>query len=271
MRDVVGKAFAQAGTDLDRLDPLTARSGGAELALWALGALELSLGNMEEADRYLRPLSEAVLRAGIREPGEMRFLADHIEPLIRMGRYEDADPLTHHLEECAQEQARASALAVASRCRGLLLAAQGDPEGSLVRLETALSDHERSRFPFERGRTLLALGGARRRLKRKRIARDALEAARQTFEEVGAAIWLDNAQAELDRISGRARSLGLTAAERRVAELAAAGRSNREIAADLFLAVRTVETHLSHVHAKLGISSRVELARRLPGASVEHR
>ena len=68
---------------------------------------------------------------------------------------------------------------------------------------------------------------------------------------------------ELGTIGGRTRSEGLTAAERRVADLVAAGRTNAEVATALFLAERTVASHLTHVYAKLGVRSRTELARKL--------
>ena len=83
------------------------------------------------------------------------------------------------------------------------------------------------------------------------------------FERLGAAVWIERARAELGRGGGRAREDGLSAAERRVAVLVAAGRTNREVAAQLFLAERTVAGHLTRVYAKLGVRSRTELARRL--------
>jgi DNA-binding NarL/FixJ family response regulator len=73
--------------------------------------------------------------------------------------------------------------------------------------------------------------------------------------------WIEKARAELGRIGGRTREQGLTAAEQRVAALVAEGRTNKEVAAALFLGERTVETHLSHVYSKLGVRSRTELAR----------
>lgn len=78
-----------------------------------------------------------------------------------------------------------------------------------------------------------------------------------------ATIWAAKARGELGRIGGRKREEGLTAAERRVADLVAQGRTNREIAAALFLAERTVASHLTHIYAKLGVHSRTELAHRL--------
>ena len=68
-------------------------------------------------------------------------------------------------------------------------------------------------------------------------------------------------RSELGQIGGRLREVGLTAAERRVAALVAEGKTNREVAAALVLGERTVETHLTHVYAKLGVRSRTELAR----------
>ena len=117
--------------------------------------------------------------------------------------------------------------------------------------------------PFGRARAQLALGTVHRRARRKRAARDAIEAAISGFDELGAPVWAERARAELGGIGGRTRTEGLTPAESRVAALVAEGPTNREVAAALFLGERTVESHLSHVYAKLGVRSRTELARAL--------
>ena len=117
-------------------------------------------------------------------------------------------------------------------------------------------------IPFGQARALLALGVARRRARQKRGAR-AIDAAQAGFEELGAVRWAARARAEAGRIGGRTASEGLTAAERRVAALVAEGRTNAEVAAALFLADRTVASHLTRIYAKLGVRSRTELARRL--------
>ena len=84
------------------------------------------------------------------------------------------------------------------------------------------------------------------------------------FDELGAQVWADRARAELGRIGGRAPSTGvLTPTERRAAELAAQGYSNKEVASLLFVSPKTVEANLSRVYAKLGVQSRIELVRRL--------
>jgi DNA-binding CsgD family transcriptional regulator len=140
-------------------------------------------------------------------------------------------------------------------------AARADVDDAASLLEDAVARHERAHDTFGRARALLALGVVRRRQRQKRAARDSIDAALAGFEELGAATWVAKARAELGRIGGRTRAEGLTPAERRVAELVAGGRTNREVAAALFLGERTVETHLSHVYAKLGVRSRAELAR----------
>jgi DNA-binding NarL/FixJ family response regulator len=129
----------------------------------------------------------------------------------------------------------------------------------------ALAEHEQLELPLERGRTLLAQGVALRRARQKRSSREALEEAKATFDALGARLWAERARSELSRIGGRAPSGGgLTPTEQRVAELAATGKANKEIAAALSVTVRTVETHLTKIYEKLGIRARAELARRLP-------
>ena len=105
-----------------------------------------------------------------------------------------------------------------------------------------------------------------RRRQRKRRAREALERALAIFERLGAAVYAERARSELARIGGRAVAAGdgLSETERRIADLVAEGRSNKEVAAALSLSPKTVEWNLSKVYAKLGVRSRTELARRLP-------
>ena len=103
-------------------------------------------------------------------------------------------------------------------------------------------------------------------------ALDFLQAALAIFERLGAPLWQRRVLDELGRVGTRATALGagpvLTAAEQRVADLAAAGHTNAEVAAELFMGQRTVEAHLSRVYRKLGVRSRTELCRMLtsPGS-----
>jgi DNA-binding CsgD family transcriptional regulator len=227
----------------------------------ALGLITLSLGNAASAKEQLARAWRLHQGWGIGEPSMFLFHANHIEALIELGQNDEANEVLGWLEERGQVLDRPWALAVSARYRGLMAAADGDFQTAFVFLNRALEEHERLPMPFELGRTMLVLGNIRRRAKQKRPARDALEEALAIFERLGAPLWADKARAELARIGGRRAAAGqLTEAEARVAKLAAAGRTNREIADALFMSVRTVEGHLSHAYAKLGVRSRTELA-----------
>ena len=103
-----------------------------------------------------------------------------------------------------------------------------------------------------------------RRARHRRAARECLRDAETLFDDVGATIWRDRARRELGRISGRAAGGRdeLTPTERQIAERVATGRSNREVAAELFVTARTVEANLTRIYAKVGVRSRGELAAR---------
>ena len=242
--------------------------GPLTVSTWALGLLELSLGRAANTVQTLAPLRSRLVEAGVGEPGWLPFFADEVEALVMLGRREEAEGLLDWFEERAHALDRASALAKAARCRGLLAAARGDGAGALVELERAVEEHARVTMPFERARTLLALGSARRRAKQKAAARRTLDEALAIFTELGAALWGEKAAAELARIGGRVATRDeLTATERRVAELVAEGKTNREVAAAMFVTAKTVEFHLRHVYRKLGVRTRTELARKLATAS----
>jgi DNA-binding CsgD family transcriptional regulator len=240
------------------------RSGAVDaeiLALSALGSLELSLGSASGADDHFDRAWHLHRDARFGEPAMFPFVADYVSTLIELGTNDAAAEVVEWLEERGRVLGRPWALAVAARSRASLAAAAGDFPAAFEALARALEAHERLPMPFELGRTLLVVGSVRRRAKQKRPAREALEEAIQIFERLGARLWVERARAELARIGGRRAVIGeLTSAEQRVAQLAAAGRTNREIADTLFMSVRTVEGHLSHVYGKLGIRSRTELA-----------
>ena len=232
------------------------------LTLGVLGRLELMLGDVEAALGYLRELPAQLLSTGYEDPTAPLW-ADAIEALIAGGELEPARNYLDAHETSAERVGSPWALASAARCRGLLAAAEGDPPAAFAAFDRALAELNGLSFPLERGRTLLGLGTVRRQVQQKRLARETLEQALAIFEELGARLWADKARAELARISGRApASEELTETERRVAELAAQGRTNKQIAAGLYMGLSTVESHLSHVYRKLGVR-RAELAARL--------
>jgi DNA-binding CsgD family transcriptional regulator len=248
---------------LELADSTTGRPA-EQFATAALGLLEVSLERPAEAVDVLAPLAAWAHEQDMREPGMTRFIPDFIEALVVLGRLEEAEEHAAWYAANAEQLGRRSALGAAARCRGLLAAARGDTAAALASFEEAVAHHRAAPIPFDLGRSLLALGAARRRAKERRAAREALGESHDVFRTLGATIWERRASAELGRIGGRAPSSGeLTPVERRVAELVAAGRSNKEIAGALYLSTRTVEGHLSRVYGKLGVHSRVELTRKL--------
>jgi DNA-binding CsgD family transcriptional regulator len=225
-----------------------------------LGFLELSLGDLAAADRHLRPLPRELASMGYFEPSLSVAPPNAVEVLVELGEVAQARELVDEMERHAVAMDGKWTLALAWRGRGLLAAASGDIDSSLTAFDRSLAFHQQVPSPFERARTLFDRGRVLRRAKQKRAARESLGAALATFEQLGARLWAEKAHAELAMIGGRARSAGLSETERRVADLVAAGRSNKEIAADRFVTVRTVEATLTRIYAKLGIRSRTELA-----------
>jgi DNA-binding CsgD family transcriptional regulator len=227
-----------------------------------LGALELSLGDAEAAHRHLAGFS---VERGVEGPKRIAFVGDEIEALIRMQQVAPALELIDVLERRGRKLGRPTLIAVAARCRALAMAATGDGSVPESMLGDAITTFGELGLPIERARTLLVLGEVRRRAKQKRLAREALDAALASFEAIGARIWADRVRGELARIGGRVATGTLTTTESRVAELVATGRSNKEVAAALFVSVKAVEANLSRIYAKLGVTSRTALARRLAG------
>ena len=240
----------------------------ATMCSHVLGFVALSLSDAEAAVRHLAPLRANEERLNIREPAMFCIGPDLAEALVLAGDLEAAREVQAELEARGRKLGRTWAIATGLRCRGLIAAAEGRPDEALAALTEAVALHAEVPQPFDRARTLLVLGTAQRRAKQRAEARVSLEAALAVFEELGAALWAERARAEIARLGGRRSrdSDELTETERRIAELAAGGRSNREIAGELFVSERTVEANLTRAYRKLGVRSRTELARRLPAA-----
>jgi DNA-binding CsgD family transcriptional regulator/tetratricopeptide (TPR) repeat protein len=250
-------------------DALATAQGGDYFAMaWpttTLGFLEVSLGNYDAALTTLRPLLskfEASPR-GI-EIISASCVPDAVEAMIELGRLEEAEPFVDMLEGEGRRLDRPWLLAVGARCRGMLLAAHGDIDAANVATERALAEHRRLPMPFERGRTQLLLGQIQHR-QRQKAASTTLKEALRTFEELNTPLWASRTQTLLDNagIPPSRSAAVLSATERRIAELAAAGMTNRDVAAALSISPKTVEANLSRVYHKLDIRSRVELSRRI--------
>ncbi len=232
--------------------------------LWALGLTELSTGNPAAVDAALGPLADLVFAMGESDPVLSVFLPDEIEALVELGQLERAEALIAWLEKRGAELDRSWTIAVAARCRGLLHAARGDKERALGSLVDAMHEHRRFGMPLERARTLLALGRVQRRSGQRARAGASLQEALTVFDNLGTPTWAARARDELARLGGRTVwSDALTPTEARVAELAATGLANREIAKRAFLTTKAVEANLTRVYRKLGITSRGGLARAL--------
>jgi DNA-binding CsgD family transcriptional regulator len=226
----------------------------------ALGFLELSLGDAAAAHAILEPL---ITRSGVGNPWAEAAAADEIEALLALGEVADADALLAAFAAQAERTRRPRASAAVARCAALAAAARDDLDEALEHADHAVVQAPASE-PFERARALLVLGLVSRRAKRRRAAREALESALAIFDALPAPLWAERARAELERIGGRRGSAGeLTPSEQRVADLVLAGKTNREIATELFVTVHTVEKTLTRAYTKLGVRSRTELARRL--------
>jgi DNA-binding CsgD family transcriptional regulator len=237
---------------------------GRRIVLQALSFLDLSLGDVAAAQERLQALRASSKSAGIVDPGENRYLGDLGEALVALGRVDEAEDLARELDELGRALERPSALAVAERVSGLASVGAGDLERAVAHFECALEHHAAAPIPFDEARTLLSLGSAQRRARRRKDARATLTSAAERFDELGAALWAANARAELGRIGGRAPSAdGLTPTETRVAQLVAEGMSNKEVAAALVVSVHTVEAALTSIYRKLDLRSRTELARKL--------
>ncbi|GHF55344.1 transcriptional regulator [Streptomyces mashuensis] len=264
---IAARTAALAGDDegcraaLDRAagvtgDP-TGASGPATLALLDLGQgrHERALLRLEDARRAGAPAAAALLPA----------TGDLVEAAVRAGVPERATAPLAAFTAWAGATGQPWAQAVALRCAALT----GPGERAGERFAAALGHHRAAARPFEEARTQLLYGEWLRRARRRTEARPLLRHAHETFERLGAAPWAERARAELRAVGDTAPSAPaapadpfavLTAQERAVVRLAAAGTTNRDIAARLFLSPRTVEYHLYKAYPKLGIGSRRELA-----------
>ncbi len=211
--------------------------GGDAMGIYgrgALGMLELTLGRPEEAIAPLEGCARAADKIGLREPNTIQWAANYVEALARAGRVEEARAALPRLEGGF---GGAWAAAAQLRCRGLL-AEPGEEAEALLAESVAAFDAADARF--EAARSRLALGERLRRDRDVRGSREPLAA------EPSGASWDE-----------------LTPHEMRVALLVAEGRTNSEVATQLFVTRKTIEHHLSRVYRKLGLRGRTELARAL--------
>jgi len=215
--------------------------------------------------RHLAPLVARGPRGGIDEPGFWPWHDLYANALVLVDRLAEADEFLTPLESTATRRGHGSVSARLGSVRGRLLAARGDLGGAEESFTRARARLERLPLPYDRARVDFAHGITLRRAGRRRDAADLLRAARQLFVELGAQVYVERCDRELN--TGRPGHRGggslvdtLTDQERTVAVFVAKGMSNREVAAEMMLSVKTVQFHLTRVYAKLGLRSRTELA-----------
>jgi len=235
----------------------------------ALGMAALLTHQPGDAAKWLRAVWRHTENQGVEDPGAFPVAPELVEALTEVGQPGEAATVSARLSELSELHAHPWGLASAKRCDAVLrLSTGGHDDQAAAQMAAAAADFGRLGLPFDQARTLMALGRALRRAKRWGAARTALQEAVATFEWLSSPGWAAEARSELARVGARrpAPADELTPAEQRVAELAAGGRSNKEIARALHVTVSTVEAHLSRVYAKLGLRSRSQLAARLPSA-----
>ncbi len=202
----------------------------------------------------------AAVRRLLAEPRDpvhrSRLLPAAVEVLLAGDAVEQADALSQELAVLAESFGCAGLRAMAHHARGGVLLALDRPAEALTELRAAMLGWQRLEAPYETARARVLVGAALRALGDSRSARAELGAARQAFRELGAAA----DEAEAARQCGPAAPHGLTDREVEVLRLVATGRTNPEIAAELFLSEKTVSRHLSNIFTKLDVQTRTAAA-----------
>jgi ATP/maltotriose-dependent transcriptional regulator MalT len=236
---------------------------GFHLLRVARARTRIASGNAEAGVRELIEVGRS-MALGQFSPSVCPWRGRTAVGLVALGRHEEARALAE--EELRLARTTDAVWAEVVALGALALAA---PETAADALQRAIELSDRYGFALEHARALILLGALRRRQGQRKVATELLREGLDRSAHCGALALEERAHAELTAagLRPRRRSLtgvdSLTTGERRVAELAADGLSNREIAQALFVSMRTVETHLTHTYQKLGIRSRSELAAAL--------
>jgi ATP/maltotriose-dependent transcriptional regulator MalT len=256
----VAAATAAAAGLPDEASPATAANAAVHLAACR--------GDPLAVVQAAQPLIK-VLAGAPKEPGVMSWAGQYAAALVALGRYQDADVALGELAEVADRLQRRSALAAVARVRGELAVARRRPAAARAAFSAAVTLGAGAATALDQARTQALYGAFLRRAGERQAAGEQLRAARDTFARLGALPFLDRCDAELlacglavDRPAGQVDSL-LTRQEQAVARLVCAGKSNREVAAELIISVKTVGYHLGNTYAKLGINTRTQLAAML--------
>lgn len=224
------------------------------------GHFELMRGNLAESCAQLSRAAEIGMRFA--NPALLRCEADLVEVLVRLGRHREATQALYRLESRAVGLRSPWLLVAVARSRAML----ADGEQSLQLFHQALETRSGHDSLLERARTLLCYAERLGALGRQRDARDGLLRAKVMFDEAGADAWTQHVDSllldervEPARTAGNPALLMLADHERALAKMVARGMRNKEIAATLFVSIRTVEVRLTAIYRKLGVESRAQL------------
>ena len=271
--------------DLGRLDEAEdwcaraeAAAGGGDSLGYAVmashlprGTLALRRGDLDSACATFSALGEIADALEVRDPGTVPWAADALAAYLACGREAAAGRLIDWLAPSARALPARWPKVVVAAGRAALAERNDDPETARRRYAEALALQEQMPIPLARAQVLTDYGAFLYRQGDTRQARQALAEALRLAENCDAGWHAGRARVEWRRAGGRTGTTlpgQLTPQEAAVARLARAGKTNREIAGQLYLTVNTVETHLRHVYQKLGIHRRVELL-TLPDAQTE--
>ncbi len=231
---------------------------------WVLGQLELSADDPAAALRWLEPIADMLQDGGIGEPGVFPFTPDLIEAWAATGQLDRAAGRLAWLQDAARRLDHPWARITGGRAEAALRLAQRDPAAAVRAVAAVIPEARERGLPFELGRCLLVLGTAQRKARQRRDAAASLDEAAAVFGGLGARRWQALAAAQRARLAP-GPTTPLRPTERRIAGLVAAGQSNPEIAATLYISVKTVEANLTRIYRKLGLRGRVDLARQTFG------
>ncbi|HEX3540850.1 MAG TPA: AAA family ATPase [Acidimicrobiales bacterium] len=236
----------------------------------SVGAAHVSFfrGDHRRVVETLQPLYDDAIKNLPTEPGMHPWRHLHAESLLRLGRLEEAAAAVDVLEQLAGRVARRSAGAHATLLRALLDMEAGRFERARERFDDAAAAFAHLHMPFEAARTHDAYGRFLRRRGERRAAASHLRDAVNEYERLRAAPLAAACRDELAACGYAPRSrtdhlAQLTPQELAISRLVAAGATNREVASQLVVSVKTVEHHLSAIYTKLAVRSRTELAARL--------
>jgi DNA-binding NarL/FixJ family response regulator len=238
-------------------------------AMLVEGQILLSEGDAVSATTPLLEAAELLHEIGIGEPGAFPVLPEAIEAAALSGDLDRADILLDRLEAQRRAVQTVWAAAAVERSRGVILAARGEHEAAASSLEEVAETFEGLGFLPESARAIHLRGLALLRGGQRTAAADAFATARVRFDGMHAPSWASRAAEELERAAPGRATGRLTKTERRIAELVAAGKKNRQIAESMFVSVATVEAHLTRIYRKLGIRSRAELTRLVTAGEVD--